>query len=155
MCGHFSDLHSVLHFTFAHTWLWSGLFVSHYLVTLSDVGILWCVSSTVEYHGLPVRARSGTNWLLSGAVFFFSLISASFFPSMSKHKKNPSSNFHKTEITRTSLVAQWLRLHAHNEGTQVQSLVRELDPTCMSQLRVHMSQLRSPRATTKESTCHN
>ena len=27
-------------------------------------------------------------------------------------------------------VVQWLRLHTPNAGTQVQSLVRELDPTC-------------------------
>ena len=32
----------------------------------------------------------------------------------------------------------------------VRSLVRELDPICMSQLRIHMPQLRSPCATTKE-----
>ena len=37
-------------------------------------------------------------------------------------------------IQRTSLVVQWLRLHASNAGGQVQSLVRELDP--------HMLQLR-------------
>ena len=29
----------------------------------------------------------------------------------------------------TSLVVQWLRLQAPNVGTQVRSLVRELDPT--------------------------
>ena len=48
-----------------------------------------------------------------------------------------------TRKFRTSLVAQWLRLGAPNAGGQVQSLVRELDPTCMPQLRVHMPQLRS------------
>ena len=30
----------------------------------------------------------------------------------------------------TSLVVQWLRLHAPKKGAQVQSLVRELNPTC-------------------------
>ena len=35
------------------------------------------------------------------------------------------------------------------QGAQVQSLVRELDPTCMLQLRVHMPQLKSQQATTK------
>ena len=30
----------------------------------------------------------------------------------------------------TSLVVQWLGLHTINAGAQVQSLVRELDPTC-------------------------
>ena len=30
----------------------------------------------------------------------------------------------------TSPVVQWLRLHTSNAGVQVQSLVRELDPTC-------------------------
>ena len=40
-------------------------------------------------------------------------------------------------------------------GDAVQSLVRELDPTCMLQLRVCMPQLRSPLAATKESTSHN
>ena len=34
-------------------------------------------------------------------------------------------------------------------GTQVQSLVRELDPTCMPQLRVCMPQLRSLPAAAK------
>ena len=47
----------------------------------------------------------------------------------------------------TSLVAQWLRLHAPDAGAWVPSLVRELDPTCMPQLRVH--------AITKEPACHN
>ena len=32
-------------------------------------------------------------------------------------------------IARTFLVVQWLRLHPPNAGAQVQSLVRELDPT--------------------------
>ena len=35
----------------------------------------------------------------------------------------------------TSLVVQWLRLHAPNAGGLVPSLVRELDPICMPQLR--------------------
>ena len=35
------------------------------------------------------------------------------------------------------------------QGARVQSLVRELDPTCMPQLRVHTPQLRSPPAATK------
>ena len=35
------------------------------------------------------------------------------------------------------------------QGAWVQSLVRELDPTCMPQLRVRMPQLKSPRAATK------
>ncbi|XP_054946847.1 nucleoredoxin-like isoform X3 [Physeter macrocephalus] len=47
----------------------------------------------------------------------------------------------------------WLALpykEKHRKGARVQSLVRELDPTCIPQLRVHMPQLRSPRAATKE-----
>ena len=43
----------------------------------------------------------------------------------------------------TSLVAQWLRICLPVQGMWVQSLVRELDPTCMPQLR-------SPLAATKE-----
>ena len=35
------------------------------------------------------------------------------------------------------------------QGARVQSLVGEVDPTCMLQLRVRMPQLRSPHATTK------
>ena len=57
----------------------------------------------------------------------------------------------------TSLIAQWLRLHAHSAGAQVQSLVRELDltspeknfhaadkdPTCCHEdQRSHIPQLR-------------
>ena len=30
-------------------------------------------------------------------------------------------------------MVQWLRLHASNAGAWVQSLVRELDPTCMGE----------------------
>ena len=51
------------------------------------------------------------------------------------------------------LVAQWLRLCTPNAGARVQSLVRELDLTCMPQLRVCMPQLRSLPAATK--TLHN
>ena len=37
----------------------------------------------------------------------------------------------KNSATGTSLMVQWLRLHApHAGGPGVQSLVRELDPTC-------------------------
>ena len=55
----------------------------------------------------------------------------------------------------TSLVAQWLRIRLPLQGTRVQFLVRELDPTCMPRLRVHMPQLRSTYATTKEPASHN
>ena len=41
----------------------------------------------------------------------------------------------------TSLVVQWLRLHAPNAGGLVRSLVRELDPACLN-WRSHMPQLR-------------
>ena len=34
------------------------------------------------------------------------------------------------EVTGTSLVVQWLRLHAPNAGAGVQSMARALDPTC-------------------------
>ena len=36
------------------------------------------------------------------------------------------------------------------QGARVQSLVRELDPTCMLQLGAQLPQLRSQRAATKE-----
>ena len=61
----------------------------------------------------------------------------------------------KNHCLGTSLVVQWIRLHAPNAGTWVQSLVREQDPTCMPQLRVHMPQLRSPSAATKEPAGRN
>ena len=38
----------------------------------------------------------------------------------------------KEQILGTSLVAQWLRLCTVSAGCRVQSLVRELDPTCCS-----------------------
>ena len=58
---------------------------------------------------------------------------------------------HKEIGSGTSLVARWLRLRAlPMQGTQVRSLFRELGPTCMLQLRVHMPQLSSPCAATKE-----
>ena len=40
------------------------------------------------------------------------------------------NNFLKKMIPGTSLVAQWLRPHALSAGAPVQSLVRDLDPTC-------------------------
>ena len=44
----------------------------------------------------------------------------------------------------TSLVVQWRRLRASNlrGGGQIQSLLRELDPMCHTQLRVRMPQLK-------------
>ena len=41
------------------------------------------------------------------------------------------------------------------QGARVRSLVGELDPTCMPQLRVCIPQLRSPCAATKELASHN
>ena len=41
------------------------------------------------------------------------------------------------------------------QGPQVRSLVRELDPTYMPQIRVRMPQLRSPRTATKEPASYN
>jgi len=38
----------------------------------------------------------------------------------------------KKRIPGTSLAVKWLRLQASMEGAQVQSLVRELDPTCLN-----------------------
>ena len=46
-------------------------------------------------------------------------------------------------------MVQWLRLCAPNAGSLGSSLVRELDPTRMPQVRVCMPQLRSPHAATK------
>ena len=53
----------------------------------------------------------------------------------------------------TSLVVQWVRLHAPNAESL--GSIPELDPACMLQLRVHMLQLRSPHAATKKSACRN
>ena len=50
---------------------------------------------------------------------------------------------------------QRLRLHAPNARGLRSIPGRELDPTCMPQLRVHMPHLRSPPATTKEPASHN
>ena len=61
----------------------------------------------------------------------------------------PELSFNKLGKGGTSLVAQWMRLCAPNAGGWVRSLVRELDPTCMLQLRVCMPQLRSLPAATK------
>ena len=51
--------------------------------------------------------------------------------------------------TGTSLVVQWVRLHAPNAGGQVQSLVGGLDPACKPQLRSPHATTTSPHATTK------
>ena len=62
--------------------------------------------------------------------------------------ENLSSN------NRTSLVVQWLRLHAANEGGSVWSLVRKLDPICHKQ-RSHMlsQRLKVPHGTIKTQYC--
>ena len=60
-----------------------------------------------------------------------------------------TDNPKQDELRGTSLVAQCIRLHSQCRGPRVQSLVRELDPTCMLQLRVCMQQLRSLPAATK------
>ena len=62
-------------------------------------------------------------------------------PNARKHRVRGSES-----NSATSLVAQWLRLRAPNARVPVRSLVMELDPTCMPQLR-------SLPATTK--TQHN
>ena len=49
--------------------------------------------------------------------------------------------FYKDGHDRTSLVVQWLRLCVPSAGTQVQSLVRQLDPNVAIKV--------------KDSTCHN
>ena len=49
----------------------------------------------------------------------------------------------------SSLVVQWVRLRASNAGGPGRSLVGELDPACMLQLRVHMLHPRSLHAATK------
>ena len=61
----------------------------------------------------------------------------------------PRHLYRKSIDLGTSLVAQWLRLHAPNAGARVWLLVRELYPTCMPQLRVCMPQLRIRWAATK------
>ena len=58
------------------------------------------------------------------------------------------SNLYLKHYGGTSLVAQWLRLPLPMQGAWVWSLVRELDPTCMLQLR-------SPPAATKEPVSGN
>ena len=41
----------------------------------------------------------------------------------------------------TSLVVQWVRLHTPTAGGLIRSLVMELDPACMPQLRSRVLQL--------------
>ena len=55
----------------------------------------------------------------------------------------------------TSLVVQSLRLCAPNAGGQVWSLGRELDPTCIPQLRVCMPQLKDPARSNEDPVCCN
>ena len=59
------------------------------------------------------------------------------------------------EIAGTSLVVHWVRLHAPVQGVWVQSLVRELDPAHVLQLRSPQASTKSPHAATKDPTCHN
>ena len=60
----------------------------------------------------------------------------------------------KPDAGGTSLVVQWIGLRPPNPGGPGSTLVRELDPTCMLQLRVRMPQLRSPCAATEPTCCN-
>ena len=51
-------------------------------------------------------------------------------PSMGSHRVGHNWSDLAAAAAGTSLVVRWLRLHTSNAGVQVQSLVRELDPTC-------------------------
>ena len=54
-----------------------------------------------------------------------------------------NNNLFKSTQCGTSLVVQWLRLHAPNAGAWVPSLVGELDPTCCSEVPACHNQKRS------------
>ena len=56
----------------------------------------------------------------------------------------------KKPDTGASLVVQWVDSMLPMQGAWVQSLVGELDPTCMLQLRVRMPQLKIPQAATTQ-----
>ena len=68
------------------------------------------------------------------------------------HPQRPLFLSFRKLILGTFLVAQWLRICLPTQGTRVWYLVRELDPTCMQQLRVCMPLSRLWAAT---KTWHN
>ena len=45
--------------------------------------------------------------------------------------------YSQESVRRTSLVVQWLRTHLPMQGTWVQSLLGELNPSCLVQLSLH------------------
>ena len=57
-------------------------------------------------------------------------------------------------VLGTSLVVQWLRLHALNAGG-LGSIPGQGTRSCMLQLRSRMLQLKILHATTKDPACHN
>ena len=71
----------------------------------------------------------------------------------------------KERETRTSLVVEWLRILLAMQGTQVQFLVGELDPTCLRASKPACCnyrarapctmQLESPCASMKDPVSHN
>ena len=90
-----------------------------------------------------------------------------FWPNMLSAPSQGSDGISNSGGHRTSLVVQCLRLHTTKAGgSQVQSLVGELDPTCHNygvhilqlrghtpQLSTHMLQLKSCMLQLKDSAC--
>ena len=78
-------------------------------------------------------------------------------PPLLNYLNNVSDALQETEVRLlgTSLVVQWVRLHAPNAGVPGLIPGRELDPACMPQLRVCMPQLKDPAFCNEDPACCN
>ena len=81
-----------------------------------------CITQLTVYLSVKLVRWGGGDWFM---VIALQLLNSTFVSYLLWMK----DLFRLFKISRTSLVAQWLRIHLPMQGTQVQSLVRE-DPTC-------------------------
>ena len=84
------------------------------------------------------QSRTRLKWLnkQAGATFYVSVLSQCFtcICSFKSYHWHSEAGCFKNPTLGTSLVVQWLILHASSAGTLVLSLVREVDPTCGNQI---------------------
>ena len=131
------------------------------------------VSATVSGAGGTVVNKIWANYMRCLANSFgkwiFKILVIQYMNIQSAHQKEASSCYdcgtheHCTKLlqrskSRTSLVAQWLRICLPMQGTQVRALVWE-DPTCHGATKPvrhnYWACALEPEATTTEPTCHN
>ena len=160
---------------YAKSWFWSPCLFNKYLLTANRVDTWW-TNKVLALMELMFQWNTGgeNRWTYNGAVSFSSkdigrnpltLGKVNRIISMGKGTAGifwkPGKNSSKQKFPFKMCVPglPWWRSGQAStlpmQGARVRSLVRELDPASMPQLRVCTPQLRSPRAATKEPACHN